>query len=239
MFIPPYTVRFFIARDPRQAKLGISGSGIFLLLFLPITTFIIGLSAIVDPEVQLAAQGGVQQVFPALVRATFHPVFAGIMIAAMMAAAMSSADSVLSCHATVIMEDIYRKYFNPQAKDRLLLRVAQWTTLITGIAATIFAYYFRDIIQILEFVYDYWAPGMVLPFLVGLFWYQPKRIYAVVISMFVGSASTTIWLWLGSPWDVGAALLGFAAAVTGLFVVLPFTSKLKLGNLFQPRKSSG
>ena len=239
MFIPPYTVRFLIARDPRQAKLGISGSGIFLLLFLPITTFIIGLSAIVDPAVQLAAQGGVQQVFPALVRATFHPVFAGIMIAAMMAAAMSSADSVLSCHATVIMEDIYRKYFNPQGKDRLLLRVAQWTTLITGIAAAIFAYYFRDIIQVLEFVYDYWAPGMVLPFLVGLFWYHPKRIYAVVISMCAGSASTTIWLWLGSPWDVGAALLGFSIAVTGFFVALPFTSKRRLGNLFQPRKSSG
>ena len=115
MFIPTYTVRCFIARDARQARLGVAGSGLFLLLFLPIATCVLGLSAAAHPEVQQAAAGGVQQVFPALVRTTFHPAFAGVMIAAMAAAAMSSADSVLSCNATVVMQDIYRRTINPRA----------------------------------------------------------------------------------------------------------------------------
>ena len=131
MFIPTYTVRCFIARDARQARLGVAGSGLFLLLFLPIATCVLGLSAAAHPEVQQAAAAGVQQVFPALVRTTFHPAFAGVMIAAMAAAAMSSADSVLSCNATVVMQDIYRRYINPRAPDRTLLRVAEWTTLGT------------------------------------------------------------------------------------------------------------
>ncbi len=227
MFILPYTVRCFIARDARQARLGVAGSGIFLLLFLPIATGVMGLSAAVDPEVQQAAQEGVQQVFPALVRTTFHPVLAGIMIAAMMAAAMSSADSVLSCNATVVMEDIYRRYLNPRTTDHRLLRVAQWTTLLTGTAAATLAYFFQDIISVLVFVYDYWAPGMVLPFLVGLFWYRSERVPAVVASMVAGSAAATVWLWLGSPWDLGAALFGVAVAVVVFLVALPLTAALK------------
>ncbi len=229
MFIPPYAVRCFIARDARQARLGVAGSGIFLLLFLPIASYVMGLSAALDPEVQQAAREGVQHVFPALVRTTFHPAFAGIMIAAMMAAAMSSADSVLSCNATVVMEDIYRRYVNPRTSDHLLLRVAQWTTLLTGIAAAALAYFFQDIISVLVFVYDYWAPGMVLPFLVGLFWHRKERIPAVVSSMVAGTAATTLWLWLGSPWDLGAALFGVAVAVVVFLLALALGTRLKPG----------
>ena len=227
MFIPPYTVRCFIARDARQARLGVAGSGIFLLLFLPIATYVMGLSAAVDPAVQQAAESGAQQVFPALVRTTFHPAFAGIMIAAMMAAAMSSADSVLSCNSTVVMEDIYRRYFNPQTSDHLLLRVAQWTTLLTGITAATLAYFFQDIISVLVFVYDFWAPGMVLPFLVGLFWYRSERVPAVISSMLAGTAAATVWLWLDSPWDLGAALFGVAVAVVVFFGALALRTTLK------------
>ena len=225
MFIPTYTVRCFIARDPRQARLGVAGSGLFLLLFLPMATFVMGISAAAQPEVQQAAGEGVQQVFPALVRTTFHPAFAGIMIAAMTAAAMSSADSVLSCNATVVMQDIYRRYINPRAPDRALLRVAEWTTLGTGIAAALLAYLYQDIISVLVFVYDFWAPAMVLPFLVGLFWYRADRAPAVVAAMAAGSAATILWLWLDSPGDVGAALFGVAVALGVFLLALPFTRR--------------
>ena len=225
MFIPTYTVRCFIARDPRQARLGVTGSGLFLLLFLPMATFVMGISAAAQPEVQQAAGEGVQQVFPALVRTTFHPAFAGIMIAAMTAAAMSSADSVLSCNATVVMQDIYRRYINPRAADRALLRVAEWTTLGTGIAAALLAYLYQDIISVLVFVYDFWAPAMVLPFLVGLFWYRADRAPAVVAAMAAGSAATILWLWLDSPGDVGAALFGVAVALGVFLLALPFTRR--------------
>ena len=137
------------------------------------------------------------------------------MIAAMTAAAMSSADSVLSCNAAVVMQDIYRRYINPGAADRALLRVAEWTTLGTGIAAALLAYLYQDIISVLVFVYDFWAPAMVLPFLVGLFWYRPHRAPAVVASMAGGSAATILWLWLDSPGDVGAALFGVGCGSGG------------------------
>lgn len=258
-FAPTYAVRCFIARDREQARWGVAGAGIFLILFLPIATFILGTSAQIHPDVQTAVsaeQGQIlesaaamgqemsqetaldrahQVVFPALVRSTFHPALAGIMIAAIVAAVMSSADSCLSCFATVIMEDTYRRHINKKASDQQLLRIAQVTTLVAGVTATACAWFFSNVADILVFVYDLWAPAMILPFLVGVFWYSPTRSRAVVVSMVVGSLATVAWRFgLGSPGDVGPALFGVSAALVAFVVALPLTERLPASGLFKP-----
>ena len=62
------------------------------------------------------------------------------------------------------MEDIYRPHVEPGASDQRLLTVAKLTTLVTGIAAAICACIYRDIVEILEFIYDFWAPTMVVQY---------------------------------------------------------------------------
>jgi SSS family solute:Na+ symporter len=258
-FVPPFIVRCFIAKDSQHAKWGVAGAGVFLLLFLPIATVILGTSAQINPVVQAAIQNEKQQLldmaaesgqtlteedalqqayqvtFPTLVRVTFHPLFAGVMIAAIIAAVMSSADSCLSSLATVVMEDTYRRHLNPQATDHQLLRVAQGTTLILGAAGAVCAWFFSNVADILVFVYDFWAPTMVLPFLVAVFWYRPSRIYAVVASMIVGAAGAVVWRFvLESPGDIGPALFGFVAALLAFCVALPISSHLPRRRLFQP-----
>ena len=258
-FAPTYAVRCFIARDRKQARWGVAGAGVFLLLFLPVATFILGTSAQIDPDVQTAVSAEQKQIlqaaaatgqemsqdaaldrayqvaFPALVRSTFHPAFAGIMIAAIVAAVMSSADSCLSSFATVVMEDIYRRHINKQATDAQLLRVAQATTLVAGVTAAVCAWFFSNVADILVFVYDFWAPTMILPFLVAVFWYDPARIHAVVVSMVAGFFATIAWRFvLESPGDIGPALLGVAAAAVTFVVALPLTKHLPASGLFQP-----
>ena len=258
-FVPTFTVRCFIARDREHARWGVAGAGVFLLLFLPIATFVLGTSAQIHPDVQTAVSAEQNQIlqtaaatgqemspdaaldqarqvaFPTLVRSTFHPAFAGIMIAAIVAAVMSSADSCLSSFATVIMEDTYRRHINKKASDQQLLRVAQVTTLVAGVTATVCAWFFRNVADILVFVYDFWAPTMILPFLVAVFWYSPTRIHAVVVSMVVGIFATIGWRFgLGSPGDVGPALFGLSAASVAFFVVLPLTKRLPTSGLFKP-----
>lgn len=263
-FVPPYAVRCFIARDQQHARWGVAGAGIFLLLFLPIATFILGTAAQINPRVQTAIEGEKQQLlakaaatglpltadqaqhqayqvaFPTLVRATFHPLFAGVMIAAIIAAVMSSADSCLSCLGTVVMEDAYRRHVNPAATDRQLLRVAQSTTLVLGAASAVCAWFFSNVADILVFVYDFWAPTMVLPFMVAVFWYHESRVYAVAASMIVGTLAAIVWRFgLGSPGDIGPALFGFVAALIAFTITLPLTSRLPPGWLFRPCSEIG
>ena len=263
-FVPVYAVRCFIAQDARQARWGVAGAGVFLLCFLPIATILMGTATQISPEVRQALAAEAQKIeqaataagasitpeqahhqsmqiaFPTLIRQTFHPALAGLVIAAVIAAVMSSADSCLSCLGTVVMEDIYRRHVNPQADDRSLLAVAQVTTLASGVAATACAWYFRNIADILEFVYDFWAPTMILPFLVAAFWYDPRRVHAVVISMIAGMVSVVVWRFaLHSPWDIGPALAGFGLAVAAFAVALPLTSGLPAGRLLQPGRPMG
>ena len=235
---PPFVVRCLISKDPRSAQRGVAGAGLFLLLFLPVTSVVLGISALADPAVQEAvAQGNTQIAFPTLLRTAFHPAFSGVMIAAVIAAVMSSADSCLSSLATVAMEDIYR-HVKPQATDRQLLRVARWSTLAFGVLAAVFAFFFRDIISIIEFMYDFWGPTMVLPFLVGTLWYKRTWIYSTLVSMVAGTTATVIWRFgFDMPYDVSPALFGFAVAVAALLISYPFTSHLALGPWVQPRDS--
>ena len=253
--VPPYTVRCFIARDSRQAQWGVAGAGIFLMLFLPIATFVLGTSAQVSPDVQQALEReadrimafsnvpekearktAIQITFPTLVRTSLPPLLSGIVVAAIIAAVMSTADSCLSCLATVVMEDIFRRHIRQDAYDHQLLRVAQWTTLVAGIAAAMCAWRFTNIADILVFVYDFWAPAMILPFLVALFWYRSDRIYAVVASMVSGMIATSVWRFgLQTPYDIGPALFGFAVAIVVFFCGASLHPKLVAHSQFFTR----
>ncbi len=269
--VPPYAVRCFIAKDESDARRGVAGGGLFLLLFLPVATFTLGMAARVEPEVQAAvaskyqsirqgieaerqsesgegrvtrwtpgdeqsARAGAAEVaFPQLMRTTFPPWLAGVMIAAVIAAVMSSADSCLSCLATSVMEDIYRVHINPAADDARLLRVAKWTTVLAGVLSAVCALVWSNIADILEFVYDFWAPSMVLPFLVGAFGYRPARSIPVVLSMIGGTLGTILWRFvLNSPADVSPALFGFGIAVVVFLLACPFFRQPPSGRWLRP-----
>ncbi len=256
--VPPYAVRCFIAKDAREARLGVAGGGLFLLLFLPVATFTLAMAGRVEPRVQAAVQEKYQQIrgadktewspekdrdaraaaaqvaFPELMRSTFPPLLAGVMIAALIAAVMSSADSCLSCLATSVMEDIYRVHIDPGADDARLLLVARWSTVVAGIVAAGCALAWSNIAEILEFIYDFWAPSMVLPFLVGVFGYRADKCGPVVVSMIAGPVATIIWRYaLGIPYDISPSLFGFAAAVV-VYVLLRLLSSCRAAGGQQP-----
>ena len=55
---------------------------------------------------------------------------------------------------------------------------------------------------------------MVLPFFVEILWYRESRVYASVISMFVGFIATLCWKYgVENQFDISPPLFGFAVAV--------------------------
>ena len=98
MLVPPSAQRCFMAKDPPSAKWGVAGAGLLLLIFMPVTTSILGTACQGSPEIEqaVARAGDAQVAFPALIRIVFHPLFSGVLIAALIAAVMSTADSCLS-----------------------------------------------------------------------------------------------------------------------------------------------
>jgi SSS family solute:Na+ symporter len=69
-------------------------------------------------------------VFPHFIAHELPPGVTGLVIAAICAAAM---DSNLNCSATLILEDLYRRYFRPQAGEREAMAVLRGSTVIVGL----------------------------------------------------------------------------------------------------------
>ena len=71
-------------------------------------------------------------VFPWFIMTQLPPGVTGIILAALIAAAMSSLDSDLNCLAAVGVEDYYRR-FRPQATDKESLNVGRWIVVASGV----------------------------------------------------------------------------------------------------------
>jgi SSS family solute:Na+ symporter len=76
---------------------------------------------------------------PHFIRNKLRYGLAGLLIAALFAAAMSSIDTSLNSSATVILSDVYKRYVHPHAGERASMRVLYVTTFALGAVGTVSA----------------------------------------------------------------------------------------------------
>jgi solute:Na+ symporter, SSS family len=67
----------------------------------------------------------------------------GLIIAVILAATMSASSGEINSLATVLMIDVYQRFFNRGASDRHYLIASRWATLFWGVYAVLFAGYAR------------------------------------------------------------------------------------------------
>jgi len=84
-------------------------------------------------------------------------------------------------------------------------------------------------------MYDFWGSVIVLPFLVGTFFYNRTWIYSTVLAMLVALTLTPFWRFaLKIPGDFSPGLFGFLVAVVTLLVTYPVTRHCPLVGMFTP-----
>lgn len=162
-FAPGYATRFCSGKTPRDLRLGIGGVGIFLTLTMPVIVFLIAVYArlhFADIEPNRAMAMVIGQLN--------HPIVAGIIIAALLSAVMSSADSALNSATAIFIKDIIEPWAGPSRfDDRQTLKLARFLTVGLGAAAIGAAVVMPDIIGQLLFAYHIWAPGMIVAVVVA------------------------------------------------------------------------
>jgi len=84
--------------------------------------------------------GTIDQIFPWFIAQQLPSGIAGLVIAGLFAAAMSSLDSSMNSMATAITTDFYRRAV-PEASDHRCLRLARWLTVILGVVGTALGLY--------------------------------------------------------------------------------------------------
>jgi SSS family solute:Na+ symporter len=150
----------------------------------------------------------------------------GIVIAAYIAAVMSSADSCLIGPVSIFTNDIYRKLFRPSADDIELVRVARAMTIVLGVSAIGIAYLTPNVLDLILYAYTFGAAGLFFPMLGLLFW---KRTTAsgAFWSMVLGGSGAVAWTLAGEPW-------GFSSSWAGWIVALPALVLISLATRHSP-----
>ncbi len=136
-----------------------------------------------------------ETVFILLSQALFHPYIAGFLLAAILAAIMSTISSQLLVSSSSLTEDAYKTFLRPDASQKELVLVGRLTTLAVAVVAGVLALDRSS--NILSLVGNAWA-GFGAAFgpvvLLSLHWRGLTREGALA-GMIVGAVTVLIWLY--------------------------------------------
>ena len=107
----------------------------------------------------------------------------GLIMAAMIASLMSSADSGLNSMATILTNDYYHRWLDRQATEKRLVLVGRFTSVFVLVIAVTRALTMEEnesLMQFLQMGLAYVAAPVVVVFLGGLFWRGATSVAAVV-----------------------------------------------------------
>ncbi|MBT2657320.1 sodium/pantothenate symporter [Bacillus sp. ISL-18] len=128
-------------------------------------------------------------VMPLLSMKVLPPFVAGIVLAAPMAAIMSTVDALLILVSSALVKDIYLNYIKPDAADKQIKKVSFSVTAIIGIIVIILALSPPDLIVWLNlFSFGGLESVFIWPVVLGLYWNRGNK-YGAITSMIIGMGS--------------------------------------------------
>ncbi|MGO1060391.1 sodium/proline symporter PutP [Planococcus sp. FY231025] len=190
---PHIIVRFMAIstlKEVRQARR--IGIGWMILSLLGATaTALVGIAYFQqNPDMTL---GDPEGVFIVLGQIFFHPLIAGFMLAAVLAAIMSTISSQLIVTSSALIEDLYKIAFKKASTDKQYVTLGRLAVLVIALIAGFLAWERND--TILDLVAYAWAGfgaafGPVI--LLSLFW-RKLTTWGALAGMVVGAATVIIW----------------------------------------------
>jgi SSS family solute:Na+ symporter len=195
-----YIQRYNSSRTDRDAKWSV---WIGAISYIPLSAlfFFIGTALYVYyhaiPD-RLPATINGDKVFPHFIVDGLPVGITGLILAALLAAAMSTVSSALNSAATVCLTDVYKRYIRPDADERRSLWWLRGLTVWWGIVGTGAGVAFLELVKLHENALDLWwtiagifGAGMVGPFLLGAFLRRVGSKSAVV--GVIASVAYIIW----------------------------------------------
>ena len=115
----------------------------------------------------------------------------GLVLAALVAAIVSSLASMLNSTSTIFTMDIYKPYLNKTASEKQVVSTGRITAAIALIVAGFIAPLLGNVPQMFQYIQEYTglvSPGILAVFMMGLFWKKTTNtgaIVGVISSIFV------------------------------------------------------
>jgi len=213
---PQLLTRFMAARDQKQ----ILDGGLWAVLC--IIGFDVGaVFSGMAGRVLFPALADAETVLPEMSAALFPAVFTGIMFVVVLAAIMSTVDSLLILASSSVVRDVVQNIFAPDWSERTFSFLGKGVTVVIGFAGLAFA--LTEARMIFYFVLFAWS-GIASAFtpvvLCSLFWKRTTRAGAIA-GMIAGFLTAVLWVALFKEqfYDLYEMIPGFAAGFAVTIVV--------------------
>ena len=172
-----------------------------------------------------------ETIFVLFSQVLFHPLISGFLLAAILAAIMSTISSQLLVTSSSLTGDFYQAFLNKDATDKQLVFVGRLSVLLVAIVAISLAYDRNS--SILSLVSNAWA-GFGAAFgplvILSLYWKKMNK-QGALAGMLTGAITVLIWIY--APITVGGELLssvmyeivpGFILSTIAIVVVSNLTA---------------
>ena len=203
-----YIQRCLGAKSEWDAKMGVVGCA-FLKVFLPLIIVFPGLVAFVKFGPQQITGMAPDHVYVEMINvflspegalgAVFGPLAQGLLLAALIAAIMSTVSSVLNSSSTIWSIDVHQRLLDSSASEAKLVKVGRWSTFVIIVIGTVLAplllWWERGIFVYIQGMAALFAPPIAVIFLLAFFWRRAHgraATFTLALGMVVGAL-----LWAG------------------------------------------
>lgn len=204
---PDIYSRLFCARDEKIAKRATLAVAVALIPFAFIVT-LIGMSArVLFPQISPEAS------FPTMINHLFPIGLNGLVIAALLSALMSSADTCLLTTGTILSVDIVKPLAGGAVPESRMLLLSRSFIVVMGVLSLLVALRLKGVIPSLLLGYTIYTSGLVLPILLG---FNRERLRlneaGAILAMVTGGVMAVV----GRLW--GLSLFGLSLGLYGFFL---------------------
>jgi SSS family solute:Na+ symporter/sodium/proline symporter len=188
-----------------------------------------------------------ETIFLILSQVLFHPLVAGFLLAAILAAIMSTISSQLLVSSSSLTEDFYKTFIRRHAGNKEQVLIGRLSVIAVALCAIYLAYN-RDS-SILDLVSNAWAGfGAAFgPLIIFSLYWKRMNLAGAIAGMVVGAA--TVLFWIYAPVTINGSSLssiiyeivpGFILASIAILVVSLITQKpdAKVSDLFNQVQNS-
>ena len=213
------TQRALAAKDVRQGLYGAVFAA-YIKLIIPFIIVIPGIIAWTLFSDELTRS---DMAYPLLIQRLLPSGLSGLIFAALLAAIMSSLDSMLNSAATIFTVDIYHRHLRPAASQANLIAAGRTSTVVFLVIASAWAPVLLNFERVLNYMQEFWGlitPGVAVVFLGGLFWRRATARSAAWVMALTVPVTVGVKLilpeaaFLDQIWVAGLALIVLLAAIS-------------------------
>ena len=225
--MPQVLLRFMAIRNEHELTRSRRIATVWVVISLTVAVFIGVIGRALYPDA-LTTSADAENVFILLSTRLLPPLLAGLVMAGILAATISSSDSYLLIAASSFSKNIYQGLLHRKATDKQVLLVSRVTLLAITVIAIFIALDENSVIfTIVSFAWAGFGATFGPLMLLSLFWKRINRAGAVA-GMVGGGCMVFVWNLLvrplGGVWDIYELLPAFVFSALCIVVVSLLTA---------------